>query len=79
MPENPYAPPTTEVADVEREVVSMERPRIVTQGIALLWLYLAISVPTVILEGFVAPPPVEDDPDGVLQTFRPSARWSASC
>ncbi len=70
MPENPYAPPTSEVADVESENRTMERPRIVTQGIGLLWLYLAISVPTVILDGFVAPPPIEDDPDGTLRTFQ---------
>jgi cation transport ATPase len=73
MPENPYAPPTSEVADVESENGTMERPRIVTQGIWLLWVYLVISLPAVILEGFVTPTSTEDDPDRTLRTFQTAA------
>ena len=70
MPENPYAPPTSEVADVEADMDSMERPRIVSQGIGLLWAYLAIGISQVILEGFVAPASIEDDPEGALRKFQ---------
>ena len=70
MPDNPYAPPTSEVADVDADVVSMERPRIVSQGIRLLWAYLAIGLSQVILEGFVAPASVEDEPDAALRRFQ---------
>jgi len=61
MSENPYAPPSAEVADVRREELSLERPQIVTIGIWLLWLQVLISIPGPVISTFRA---LEDGPAG---------------
>ncbi|HET9473061.1 MAG TPA: hypothetical protein VFO82_04160 [Steroidobacteraceae bacterium] len=71
MPENPYAPPAATVADVESGVESLERPRIVTRGIGLLWAYLVVSVPSVFLP--LSPPSVEDDSDSFMLAMQTGA------
>ena len=43
MSGNPYAPPSAEVADIERQP-SLERPRVATIGVGLLWASIAITV-----------------------------------
>lgn len=70
MSDSRYTPPAATVADVESSVESLERPRIVTQGIWLLWVYLVIGVLQVIVEGLVAFTPIEDDPDGVSRKYQ---------
>ena len=49
MSENPYAPPSAEVADVRRDETSLDRPQIVTIGIWLLWLDVAVSLQAAIM------------------------------
>ncbi len=60
MPENPYSPPTAEVADIPGDAVSLERPPNVTLGIRVLWAELALGLVTLGVDGFTAP---AEDPD----------------
>ena len=51
MSGNPYAPPSAEVADIERQP-SLERPRVATIGVGLLWASIAITVTQFGMEAF---------------------------
>jgi hypothetical protein len=53
MSENRYAPPAATVTDVESRVGSLERPRIVTIGVCLLWAEIALGIPGLVYLVFV--------------------------
>jgi hypothetical protein len=63
MAENPYSPPTAEVADIEGDTASLERPANVTNGIRVLWAQLALGLVALVVDGFTAP--AEDPDDGM--------------
>ena len=44
MSENPYAPPSSQVADIEGDTASLERPRLVNVGIGLLAMDLVLGI-----------------------------------
>lgn len=51
MAENPYSPPTAEVADIEGDTASHERPANVTLGIRVLWAELALGLVALVVGG----------------------------
>jgi len=61
MPENPYSPPAAEVADIEGDTASFERPANVTLGIRVLWAELALGIVAMVVDVFTTP---AEDPDG---------------
>lgn len=69
MSENPYAPPSAEVADVRREETSLDRPQIVTIGIWLLWLDVAVLLPGPIITAMKMPLVALVAPEGFRVLF----------
>lgn len=69
MSENPYAPPSAEVADVRREETSLDRPQIVTIGIWLLWLDVAVLLPGPIMTAMKMPLVALVAPEGFRVLF----------
>jgi len=56
MSENPYAPPSSKVADVDVHVdagIPLQRPREVTWAVTLCWLSLLAAIPSMI-EGYAS-------------------------
>lgn len=51
MSENPYAPPSSQVADIEGDTKSLERPRLVQVGIGLLAIDLLLGVVSLFSNG----------------------------
>jgi drug/metabolite transporter (DMT)-like permease len=63
MSDSRYSPPAATVADVESSVESLERPRIVTIGICLLWAEIVSGIPGLVYSVFTPP---QEDPDGSM-------------
>lgn len=61
MSDDRYAPPSATVADVDSLPESLERPRLVTIGICLLWVEIVSGIPGLIYSVFTPP---QEDPDG---------------
>jgi len=52
MSGNPYSPPTAQVQDIGSDQPSLERPPLVTIGVRLLWMAIALALVQLVLGAF---------------------------